>query len=89
MQIQLAGQIFLMNLSILKKTLDLLEFKYGKESDSFKFMKKQTFDFFYNEMKKLFKKLEEDGLIKKCPNKCNMRQGYQECICKGSGYLNI
>ena len=89
-KIQLARQIYLTQLNICKKVLDLLQLKFGKESDDFKYLKKEVFNYFYNDMGKLFKQLEEDGLIKRCKNKCSIRQGYTKCeFCSGSGYTNI
>ena len=90
MKIQIARQIYLTQLNICKKILDLLQLKFGKESDDFKYLKKEVFNYFYNDMSKLFKQLENEGLIKKCPNKCSIRQGYTICeFCSGSGYTNI
>jgi hypothetical protein len=90
MKIQIARQIYLTQLNICKKVLDLLQLKFGKESDDFKYLKKEVFNYFYLDMSKLFKQLEEDGLIKRCPSKCSIRQGYTKCeYCNGSGYTNI
>jgi len=89
MKIKLARAIYLAQLDILKKTLDLIEFKEGKDSDNFKFLKKQLFDYTYLNLSKLFKQLEDEGLIKRCTKKCSIRQGYTDCECNGSGYTNI
>jgi len=72
----------------MKKILDLLEFKMGKNSDEYKYMKKQVMDSVYVNLKKTFKELQESGLIKKCPNKCSLRCGFKTCQCGGSGYIN-
>ena len=88
-KIQLARQIYLTQLNICKKVLDLLQLKFGKESDDFKYLKKEVFNYFYVDMGKLFKQLEAEGLIKRCPNKCSIRQGYTKCeFCSGSGFCN-
>jgi hypothetical protein len=89
MKIQIVRQIYLIQLNVCKKILDLLQLKFGKESDDFKYLKKEIFNHFYLDMGKLFKQLEDDGLIKRCPNKCSIRQGYTKCECGGSGYINI
>lgn len=88
MKIQIASSIYLSHLNTVKKILDLLQLKFGKESEEFKFLKKQLFDYFYNEMKKLFIKLEAEKIIKRCPKGCSIRQGYTSCECNGSGYIN-
>ena len=87
--IQIAKTIFLNSLSTTKKLLDLLEFKMGKTSAEFKYLKKEVFDYAYEGLKKTFKQLELEKIIKKCPNKCNLRQGFKKCECGGSGYLNL
>jgi hypothetical protein len=90
MEQQIARTIYLAQLNILKKILDLLQLKFGKESDDFKYLKKSIFDAFYLDIAKVFKQLEEAKLIKRCPNKCSIRQGYTACqYCNGSGYTNI
>jgi len=90
MSYQIARSIYLTQLNILKKILSLIEYKEGKESPNFKYLKKQIFDFFYIDMSKLFKQLESEKLIKRCPKGCSIRQGYTLCEhCNGSGYTNI
>lgn len=90
MKIQIASTIYLTQLNTIKKILDLLQLKFGKESEEFKYLKKQLFDYFYNDIKKLFAKLESEKIIQKCPAKCGVRQGYTKCEhCNGSGYTNI
>jgi len=90
MKNQLAKLMFLNNLSVMKSILDLLEFKMGKKSDEYLYMKKQLMDYFYNSLKKSFLSLEEEKLIKRCPNKCSLRNGYSDCKynCGGSGFIN-
>ena len=89
MKIHIAREIYLSHLSTIKRVLDLIEFREGKESEKFKYLKKQLFDYFYTDIKKLFKKLEDEKLIKRCPKKCSIRQGYTTCECNGSGYINF
>jgi hypothetical protein len=88
MNIQIARTIYLTQLNILKKILDLLQLKFGKESDDFKYLKSQIFNYFYSDMDKLFKQMENDKIIKRCPKKCSIRHGYTDCQCSGSGYIN-
>lgn len=90
MNIQIAKEIYLSQLNTIKKILDLIEFKEGKESSKFIYLKKELFNYFYSDIKKLFIKLENENLIKKCPKGCSIRQGYTSCEhCNGSGYTNI
>ena len=89
MKIQIASYIFLEQLSVMKKTLDLIKFKLGKDSEDFIYIKSEIMNYTYNSLQKLFKKLENEQIIKRCEKKCNIRQGYQECTCKGSGYINF
>lgn len=89
MNSQIASLIFLEQLSVMKKILDLISFKLGKESEDFKYIKSEIMNHTYNNLQKLFKKLEEEKLIKRCEKKCSLRQGYQTCECKGSGYINF
>lgn len=90
MKLQLAKLIFLTVLSILKKVLDLLSFKIGKESEDYKYMREQIFDYFYRQTKNLFKQLETNKILKRCSCSANLRKGYQDCEnCGGSGYINF
>jgi len=89
MKFQIAKIIFLMNLSIMKKILDLIAFRTDKKSETYKYYKQQIMDFFYETMKKMFKTLSEEKIIIRCECKSNLRQGYKECpACGGSGYKN-
>lgn len=88
MKIQIAKTIFLEFLAITKRILDLGEFKLGKKSDDYKYFKKQVFDYSYKGLNKIFRQLLDDKIIEKCPKKCKLRQGYADCECGGSGYIN-
>lgn len=80
--------IFLTILSIMKKILDLGEFKLDEKS--YKYFKKEVMDIVYNALKKLFKTLESEKIIERCECKAKLRQGYTDCPkCGGSGYVNI
>ena len=89
MKQQIPRLIFLTELSVLKNILSLLEFKHGKTSDEYLYLKKKIMDEFYNSLKKLFKTLETEKLIQKCENNCSLRKGYSDCKCGGSGYINV
>ncbi len=89
MKIQMAKEIFLISLSIMKKILDLGEFKLGKKSSDYIYFKKQVMDYFYTNLKKLFKKLLEKNILIKCGCNSKIRQGYSNCPnCSGSEYKN-
>lgn len=80
--------IFWMNLSILKKTLSLYEYKVGKNSDEYKYFKQQIMDYFFLELDRFYKESLKKGLIKKCPCGTNVRKGFKDCECGGSGYIS-
>lgn len=88
MKIQVAKIVFLNTLSTMKAILDLIAFKVDKKSDIYKYYKKEIMNYFYTSMKKTFKTLEENKIIERCPKKCKLRQGYKECECGGSGWIN-
>lgn len=90
MKIEIAKEIFHKNLSIMKKILDLGEFKLGgRKSDDFKYYKKQVMDYFYKSMMTLFKYMEDEKILVKCDCKSKLRQGYSDCeYCGGCGYKN-
>jgi hypothetical protein len=73
MKVQLAKEIFHKNLSIMKKVLDLGEFKLGKKSDEYKYFKKQVMDFTYKSLQKLFKHFADEKIIVKCNCKSKFR----------------
>lgn len=87
-QIQIAREIFLNTLDTMKKILDLIAFKTDEKSKEYRYYKKEIMNHTYKNLKKVFKTLSETKLIKKCPNKCNLRQGFRKCICGGSGFIN-
>ncbi len=90
MRIQIAKKIFLMNLSTMKQILDLAQYKLGKESDDFKYFKKQTMQLFYDSLEQLFDSMVQENIIKKCSCKNKIKDGYSECAlgCGGSGFIN-
>jgi len=88
-KIQIAREIYLASVKIMKKILDLLGFKMDKRTSDFKYAKSQVMDYFYEELRKEFKTLVDKKIIKKCPCGTNLRKGFKKCICGGSGYINF
>ena len=88
MKIQIAKIIFLTSLNTMKRILDLIAFRNDRDSDDYKFMKKEIMDYFYNGLKKIFKQMFDAKIIEKCPCKSNLRNGYKDCLCGGSGFKN-
>jgi hypothetical protein len=88
---QLAREIFLRNLDTMKKILDLGEYRMDKDSNSFKFYKRQVMKYTYNNLIALFEQLKDVGLVVKCKCNSNVKHGFNsECsICNGAGYMNI
>jgi hypothetical protein len=87
--IQIAKAIYLGQLAVMKKLLDLMEFKMDKRTNDYKYTKSQIMDYTYEGLYKLFKKLEEEKLIEKCSCGTNVRKGFRKCDCGGSGFTNI
>ena len=89
MKIQIARTIFLSNLTIMKKILDLVAFKVDKKSEDYKYYKKEIMSYTYIGLKKLFKQLEEAKIIEPCPCNAKLHQGFKDCEdCGGSGFRN-
>ncbi len=86
---QIAREIYLKSLSTMKKTLDLIAYGMDKRTTQYKFAKSQIMDYTYENLRKLFKTLSDNKIIKKCPCGTNVRKGYKNCICGGSGWINI
>lgn len=88
MKIQIAKVIFLEQLAIMKKLLDLMAFKLDKRTADYRYIKKEIMDYFYNGLTKLFKQLESENIIERCACKASLRKGYKNCDCGGSGFRN-
>ena len=87
---QIARGFFLASLEIMKKILDLGKYKLGNNTEDFTYYKQRIMEITYNNLKKLFKQLEAEKIIKRCECKANLRQGYKDCPkCGGSGYTNM
>jgi hypothetical protein len=73
----------------MKAILSLLEFKLGKGTEDYKYLKSQIMDSFYNGLLKLYKKLEAGNILERCTCGAHIRLGYQKCDhCSGCGYKN-
>ena len=85
----IAEKFFVTNLHQMKNVLSLAEFKFGNNSEDYKFFKRETMNNFYNNLSELFKNLENDNVIERCKCKSNLRHGYTSCsYCHGAGYVN-
>ena len=89
MKIQIARSIYLGQLTVMKKLLDLMAFKMDRRTKDFEYVKSQIMDYTYEGLNKLFNKLEQEGIIEKCSCGTNVRKGYKKCLCGGSGFVNI
>ncbi len=75
-------------MSTMKKTLDLVAYRIDKRTSHYKFAKSQIMNYTYENLRKLFKTLEDSKIIKKCDCGTTLRKGYKQCICGGSGFIN-
>lgn len=79
-----------MCLSIMKKILDLGEFKLGKKTDDYKFFRREVMNTVYRSIKNTFNELKKQNILETCSCKSKMRHGYSDCpYCGGSGYKMI
>lgn len=88
---QLARTIYHRVLSTMKFTLDLEEQKYperGRNDDRYKFFKKQLMSNTYENLRSLFKGLEEINLIQETQYPEDVKDGYKPTSSGGSGYVN-
>ena len=86
---QIAKAIFHKDLSVMKKILDLGEFKFGKDKKEFQYFKKQIMDFTYKGLQKFFKQLVNEKILINCKCNAKLRHGYSDCeFCGGCGYKN-
>lgn len=86
----LAETIFLMQLDVMKSILDLGKYGLRNDDESYKYFKRISMDSFYGGLKKLFEKLEDDGILKRCDCASNLRHGYTQCtLCHGAGFTEV
>lgn len=60
-----------------------------RRTKDFLYAKSQIMDYFYDNLKKIFKELEDNKIIKKCDCCHSLRKGWTNCDCGGSGYIEI
>jgi hypothetical protein len=83
----IAKGIFEMNLDIMKRILSLGEFKFGKDTDQFKFYKQETMNAVYEGTKKFFLKGVKEDAFEPCSCGASLRHGWDKCEhCGGSGF---
>jgi len=88
---QLARLIFHNILATMKDTLNLEELSYrevGRDDPRYKTFKKHLMEFTYNNLRNLLDELEEWGFIIKTENHEDVKNGYQDSLSGGSGYIN-
>lgn len=86
----IAKEIFLNNLTQMKEILGIGEFKFGKDSDEYKYFKKQVMNASYNNLTNLFNTLKNENVIERCKCNSNLRRGYTDCeTCNGAGFKNV
>lgn len=79
----MSKSLFESQLGIMKRILKLGEFKFGKDTDQFRFFKEEVMNAVYDGNKKFFQQENFD----KCDCGANMRHGWSDCPkCGGSGY---
>ena len=87
MKADVVKEIFWFSLSIMKSILSLAEFKLGKNSDDYKYFKKEVMDYFYNNLYKFYENFVKKGIFEHCTCGAKLRHGYSSCSnCGGSGY---
>lgn len=88
---QIAKVVFLQSLDTMKKILDLGEYRMDKNSNAFKFFKRQVMKYTYNNLIVLFEQLKNERIIIKCKCNSNLKLGFNNnCkICNGAGYVNV
>lgn len=85
----LAELIFLNMLDQMKAVLDLGEYRLGADKKAYAYFKRVIMDIFYDNTRKLFTGLEQEGWLMRCACGSNLRQGYTACpSCHGAGYVN-
>jgi len=88
---QLARIIYHRMLSTMKFTLDLEEQKYlekGRQDERYKFFKKQLMSQTYDNLRALFKDLEELKMLELTSYPEDVKDGYKSTPSGGSGYAN-
>jgi len=87
MNSEIIKEIFWLCLNIMKSILSLAEFKLGKNSDDYRYFKKEVMDYFYNNLNKFYENLLKKDILERCKCGSKLRHGYSSCKdCGGSGY---
>ena len=87
MNTDIVKEIFWLCLGIMKSILSLAEFKLGKNTDDYRYFKKEVMDYFYNNLHKFYENLLKKDILKRCNCGAKIRHGYSSCKdCGGSGY---
>jgi hypothetical protein len=85
----LACGIYLSFMGTMKEILNFGEFKFKKDTEEFKFFKKQIMLMFYTKFRELFRELKAKGLIVECGCHSDLKNGWNECsLCHGAGFKN-
>lgn len=83
----LSKSLFESQLGIMKRILKLGEFKFGKDTEQFKFFKEEVMNAVYDGNRKLYVQMSDQ--FDRCDCGANMRHGWSECPkCAGSGYCD-
>lgn len=88
---QLARIVYHRVMSIMKYTLELEEFSYreqGRTDPRYKTFKKHLMANTYENLRGLFKEIEEMGVAQKTDYPEDVKDGYKETDSGGSGYVN-
>lgn len=87
MKFDIIKDVFWLCLGIMKNILSLAEFKMGRNTDEYKYFKKEVMNYVYDGLSKFYKDLEKNGKVSKCDCGARLRKGYNSCPhCGGSGY---
>jgi len=85
----ISALIYQESMSSMKKILDLGEFKIAESNTkSFSYFKSQVMDSTYSALETIFNKMESNGILKKCSCGADLRKGWKDCECRGSGYVS-
>ena len=87
---QLARNVYLAAMSVMKYTLNMEERKYeeGRKDERYKFYKQELMKKTYLELRRLFELLDEQGLIQRVDYDEDLKYGYKDTESGGSGYVN-
>lgn len=91
-KLELAKYYYWLHKQHMKDLFNLGEFKFGgRDSEEYKYYKKQVQKIIYSQLNKILESLHETGLTVTCECGASLdkREGYTTCqLCGGSGYRN-